>query len=115
MGMREYYLRLEAYNLRRVQQREDIALQAWWNHLVTQQKGSAKHPKPRFKELTELYDGQKMIDEVRQSFETEYRPVSASRKQVDRAEIFAKRVEEFRKLKEAGKIVPLKERGMNNG
>jgi hypothetical protein len=115
MGLREYYLRLEAYNLRRVQEQEDIAVQAWWNHLVTQQKGSAKHPKPRFREITELYDEQKMIDKVRSSFESDYQPQSFSHKSVNRAEIFAKRVEEFRKLKQAGKIIPLKERGISHG
>lgn len=91
-----------------------MAVQAWWNNLVRQQKGSAKHPKPRFKELHDLYDSQKMIDKVRSSFETDYQPQSASRKSINRAEIFAKRVEEFRKLKQAGKIVPLKERGLSH-
>ncbi len=115
MGLREYYLRLEAFQLKRVQRQEDLATQAWFNQIVGEKKGSAKHPKPRFKEFRQFFDTQKQIDKVRSGFEPDYKEQSTEHKVINRAEIFARRVEEFKKLKAAGKIIPLKERGLNNG
>lgn len=102
MTLREYQLRLEAYQIRRVNEQENLAILAWWIQSVQATKGSPKHPKPVF-------------GEFRDFFEADYKPHSHTTRVIDRAKIFNRRLEEFKKLKAAGKIIPWKERGMKNG
>ena len=55
-----------------------------------------------------------MIDEVRSAYEPDY--IRQSEVKLTTADVFAKRVAEFKKLKKAGKIIPLKERkGVSDG
>lgn len=115
MTLREYQLRLEAYKIHQVREQENLATLAWWIQSVQATKGSAKHPKPVFSEFKDFFDSQKLIDQIRSSFEADYSPRASVTKAIDRAQIFNRRLEEFKKLKAAGKIVPLKERGVNNG
>lgn len=115
MGLREYNLRLEAYKIHRVQEQEDLATLAWWIQGVQATKGSAKHPRPVFSEFKDFFDAQKQIDQIRSSYEVDYSPRASATKAIDRAQIFNRRLEEFKKLKAAGKIIPLKERGIKHG
>lgn len=108
--MKEYYLRLEAFRLKDVAKQEHLALQAWFNQAVQAQTGSPKHPKPKYKRFNEFFDTQMRIDEVRSSFEANYASQSENLKRKNANEIFAKRIAEFKQLKKAGKIIPLKER-----
>ncbi len=107
MTLREYQLRLEAYKIHQVREQENLATLAWWIQSVQATKGSAKHPKPVFSEFKDFFDSQKLIDQIRSSFEADYSPRASATKAIDRALL--------KKLNAAGKIVPLKERGMNNG
>lgn len=115
MTLREYQLRLEAYQIHRVNEQENLAILAWWIQSVQATKGSPKHPKPVFGEFRDFFDAQKQIDQVRSNFEADYKPHSHSNRVIDRAKIFNQRLEEFKKLKAAGKIIPWKERRVNNG
>ena len=49
-----------------------------------------------------------MVDEVRSAYEPDY--IKQAEVKLNTADIFAKRVEEFKRLKKAGKIIPLKDR-----
>lgn len=115
MTLREYQLRLEAYQIRRVNEQESLATLAWQIQSVQATKGSSKHPKPVFEKFRDFFDTQKYIDQVRSDFEADYKTHSHTTRVIDRAKIFNQRLEEFKKLKAAGKIIPWKERGMKNG
>ena len=108
--MKEYYLRLEAFRLKDIADQERLALQAWFNQAVREQIGSPKHPKPKYKRFNDFFDTQSRIDEVRSSFEQNYVNQSENLKRKNANEILAKRIIEFKQLKKAGKIIPLKER-----
>lgn len=106
MGLAEYQLRMEAYQLRQVQKHEEIAMQAWMNQAVQATKGT-RHPRPLFKTFKEFFDTQEQVNRVRTMYEPGF---EARPKQADAASIFAKRLKEFQQLKSAGKIVPWSER-----
>ena len=114
MSLAEYQLRLEAHQIRRVSEQENLAILAWQIQNVKATKGSSKHPKPVFKEFRDFFDVQKQIDQARSDFEPDYQAHSRKRKVIDRAEIFTRRIKEFKKLKADGKIIPWKERRMTN-
>ena len=95
--MVEYQVRLEAYQLKRVQEQEDIAFQAWLNQAVQATTGGKK-PKPKFNKFKDFFDSGYMIDNIRGQYEPDYQ--SESGRQLTAAEVMAKRIEEFRKIKE---------------
>ena len=115
MTLSEYQLRLEAYQIHRVYEQENLAILAWWMQSVQATKGSPKHPKPVFGEFRDFFDIQKQVDQVRLAFESDYKAHSHTTKAINRAKIFNQRLEKFKKLKAAGKIIPWKERRMSNG
>ncbi|WP_057769960.1 hypothetical protein [Lactobacillus selangorensis] len=116
MTVVEYTLRIEAYQLQQSTMRENLALQAWFNQSVQATTGRKK-PKPKFRTFSEFYDRQAYDDEIRSAFESDYvtSHISTTNKKEHEAEIFQKRIREFKALKNAGKIVPLKERRAKNG
>ncbi|MDH5017585.1 hypothetical protein QFK68_04925 [Limosilactobacillus fermentum] len=103
MGLAEYRLRMEAYQLQRVQAQEDLALQAWFNQTVQATTGGKK-PKPKFKKFADFFDTAYMVDQIREQFEEDYEPVSNRSRHESAAKLMAERIEEFRKLKERGEI-----------
>lgn len=121
MTLVEYSLRMEAYRLQEVKRQEGIALQAFLNQAVKATKGK-NHPKPVYRKFEQFFNTQQKIDDVRSEFEPDYQLNNQvdvqNGKQVNRktqkrrevSSIFAKRVEEFRKLKAQGKIIPLNQR-----
>lgn len=113
MGLKEYQLRLEAFKIRQIEEERRVASQAWNNERVKATKGSPKHPKRVYREFRDFFDTQKAIDEVRAAFEPGYQAPEESKK--DAGKIFASRLEEFKRLKKAGKIIPFKERRSGNG
>lgn len=107
MTLAEYSIRMEAYQLQQVKRQEEIALQAFMNQSVKATKGT-KNPKPKFSKFNQFFNMQEEIDRVRAEYEPDYvKKVETKR---DTAEIFAKRVEEFKRLKKSGKIIPLNQR-----
>ena len=99
MGLQEYYLRLEAYQLKLVAEREKLALQAWFNQGVQATTGSEKNPKPKYETFQQFFDSEEQNDEVRKSFESNY--ISTSKKSIEKhqQEIILRRQREFRAMK----------------
>lgn len=113
MGLKEYQLRLEAYRIRQVEEERKLALQSWNNEAVKATKGSAKHPKHVYKEFSDFFNQKEAIEKVRSEFEPDYQ-VASEEKPRDVGSVLSKRIEEFKRLKKAGKIIPLKERRLNH-
>ena len=111
MTLVEYELRMEAYQLKQVDRQNEIAQQAWMNQQVQATTGS-KNPKPKFKTFDDFFDKKAAIDSVRSNYEPNYEVSQMSKTELkhSRAQIFAKRMAEFQRLKREGKIIPLSER-----
>ena len=111
MTLVEYELRMEAYQLKQVDRQNEIAQQAWMNQQVQATTG-IKNPKPKFKRFDDFFDKKAIVDEVRSSYEPDYEISLMSKAELkrSRAQIFAKRMAEFQRLKREGKIIPLSER-----
>lgn len=103
MTLREYYLRLEAYQLAKLDRREDIALQAWMNQQV-QATTEGKHPKPIFKKFKKFFDRSEWEKDIRHSFGDDYVAKSQRQEKRDDADLFQQRIKEFKKLKSKGQI-----------
>lgn len=100
MTPREYFLRMEAYQIQQANHRNDIVLQAFYNQVVQATKGSSKHPKPKYKTLDKLYDVQAEIEKIRAEFEGD-KPDKINK--LTRAQIIAKRIEEYAEIRERRK------------
>ena len=110
MTLNEYLIRMEAFQLQTIKRNEEIAYQAWLNQQVQATTGSPKNPKPKFKEFRKFFDSEKMIDEVRSSFEIDYITTLDKSKLRTNENVFAQRLKEFKELKKQGKIIPWNER-----
>lgn len=99
MGLCEYHLRLEAYQMKLVAKRENLALQAWFNQGVQETVGSSEHPKPKYETFDQFFDREEENDRVRELFEREY--VSTSKKSIEKRQqdIILQRQREFRAMK----------------
>lgn len=110
MTLADYYLRLEAYNLKRVLRENAQAQQAWQNQVVQATRGSGKSIRPKYRRFDEFFDLPSAVDDVRQQFEPWYRPKNHHKSRLDEAQAMIRRAEEFEKLKAAGKIIPYSQR-----
>lgn len=110
MTLNEYLIRTEAFQLQTIKRNEELAYQAWLNQQVQATTGSSKNPKPKFKEFRKFFDSEKLIDEVRSSFELDYITTSNEAKLRTNENVFAQRLKEFKELKKQGKIIPWNER-----
>lgn len=110
MTLNEYLIRMEAFQLQTIKRNEELAYQAWLNQQVQATTGSPKNPKPKFKEFRKFFDSEKMIDEVRSSFEIDYITTSNKAKLRTNENVFAQRLKKFKELKKQGKIIPWNER-----
>lgn len=106
MTFDEYLVRLEAFQLRTIKRNEELAYQAWLNQQVQATTGSSKNPKPKFRKFEQFFDTNKMIDEVRGNFETNYKSTKKQNTLRTNENLFAERLKEFRQLKKQGKIIP---------
>lgn len=104
MTLAEYYLRLEAYQLARLDRTEDLATQAWFNQSV-QATTKGKHPKPIYHSFQDFFDRGEHEKRIREQFSDTYNPPHKLSKR-DKNDIFLQRYREFRKLKKAGRIDP---------
>lgn len=103
MTLREYYLRLEAYQLRKVDEQESLAMQAWFNQTV-QATTKGKHPKPKFKKFTQFFNRKEAESRIKHNFGDNYVAISERDKKLSDAQLFEKRVKEFKALKAKGQI-----------
>ena len=104
MTLAEYYLRLEAHQLARLERREDLATQAWFNQSV-QATTKGKHPNPVFKKFDQVFDRHAQEEEIRKQFADTYTPLHNPTKR-EQGAIFLQRYREFKKLKAEGRIDP---------
>ena len=101
MTLSEYYLRLEAYQLKQVDEQRMIAMQSWFNQTVKAQTGSAKHPKPKYQRFDQFFDTEKQEAQITQYFEPgAAKTVTGKRaKKIEAFEVFNQRRIEFEKMK----------------
>ncbi len=105
MGIDEYFLRLEAYQIGKIDEQENIALQAWLNQTVQATKGSSTHPKPVYSRFNDFYNSVAYKNDVHRSYDPNYVPVVESEQesqQKEQDEIF-KRYREREKQKQEQK------------
>lgn len=100
MTMAEYQLRMEAYQIKRVDQREFIATMAFYNQLAQSTNGS-KNPKPKFDRLDKLFAREKEESQVYKAFGDDY---LAQKEQKSEGNTIANNMKHFYELKKAGKI-----------
>lgn len=97
MTIKEYRLRMEAYQIKEVNVYKHLALQAWFNQAVQATSGSKKNPKPKYKRFNQFFDAEEEINRVRDAFENTN--TSSRRSNLTRNQIIAKRYEEYQELK----------------
>lgn len=103
MTLREYYLRLEAYQLHEIDVQEKIALQAFYNQSVQETTGK-KHPRPKYRKFKQFFDREEQELAVRNVFADDTMGISEKAKRHTQTELFMRRAQEFKKLKKQGKI-----------
>ena len=89
---------MEAYSIKKTLDREDLALQAWMNQTVQATKGSEKHPQPMYKKFEDFYNVEKMEDQIRGEFESDY--VSQHEIKKNKEEEIRNRWDGIRKIQE---------------
>lgn len=101
MTMNEYYLRLEAYQLKQVDEQRQLAMQAWFNQTVKAQTGSAKHPKPKYKRFDQFFDAEKQEAKITHYFEPGSKTPAESKhtKKIEAFEVFNQRRIKFEQMK----------------
>lgn len=103
MTLSEYYLRLEAYQLSELNDREKIAMQAWFNQTVQTTTGK-RNPKPKYRKFNQFFDRHEQELAIRNTFADDTFGIDEKSKRHSQAEIFMRRVEQFKKLKSEGRI-----------
>lgn len=99
MTLDEYYLRMEASQIRRVKELEKLHLQAFLNQSVQATKGSTKNPKPKYPKFSDFFNAEKSIRKIRQEFEGEnYKPIKTE-DEITR-DVIAQRMSDYNKLLE---------------
>ncbi|MDA5386952.1 hypothetical protein [Loigolactobacillus backii] len=101
MTMNEYYLRLEAHQLKQVDEQQKLAMQSWFNQTVKAQTGSAKHPKPKYKRFDQFFNAEKQEEQITHYFEPGTKTLIESKrtKKIEAFEVFNQRRVEFEKFK----------------
>lgn len=98
MTLKEYHLRMEAYQLKQIHEIENLARQAWFNQAVQATTGGKK-PKPKFKEFSQFYDAESAIDKIRQFYEPSYKPTAKKTRSIHSRDLFNERVRRYQKIK----------------
>lgn len=98
MTLNEYQLRMEAYQLKKVERQEELAYQSWLNRAVKATKGNGKHQTYYYKKFKDLYDTEAAKEEVRKAFEPEYKPITQKTKRKDRQAILYQRLREWDRM-----------------
>lgn len=99
MTLDEYYLRMEAAQIRQIKELEKLHLQAFLNQSVQATKGSAKNPKPKYPKFSDFFNAEKSIRKIRREFEGEdYKPVKTE-DEITR-DVIAQRMSDYNKILE---------------
>lgn len=70
MTLNEYMLLMESYQLKRVEEQRKMAEQAFYNRAV--KATNSKGDRYKINKLSDLFDYDKAIDDVRSQFESDY-------------------------------------------
>ena len=106
MTLPDYQLAMEAYAIKQVLKREEIALQAWYNQSVQATKGKGNHIKPLYHDFDDFYNTTEKLDKTRASFESDYTS-ELTRKREEEALIqqrFAK-LQELKQNRKGGEVI----------
>lgn len=105
MTLSEYFLRLEAYQIQKVDVQSNMAMQAWMNQTVQATTGSNKHPRPKYKQFNEFYNSTAMENQVHKSFNPDYVPpvLTKQEKEQSAEDLYIKRYKELQKIRERQK------------
>lgn len=101
MTIKEFYLRLEAFQLRRLNEQQDLASLAWLNQAVQATTGSANHPRAKYTKFNQFFDRKGLERKIRRDFGDEYMLEDGKPKGT---QTFAERLAEFERLKAKGLI-----------
>lgn len=113
MTLREYYLRMEAWQLAELHKQSEMLTQAWLNQTVQATEGKGNHIRQKYTKPEQILDVAYQTDQIRKQFEPTYRVSTATstRNQKERAyDTFNKNIEMYRKLKASGKLDELRKR-----
>lgn len=72
MSFDEFFLRSEAYQIKTVEEQQNLAMQAWLNQAVQATTGSDKHPKPKYTKFDQFFNTQKYENEIHKNFNPDY-------------------------------------------
>lgn len=98
MTLKEYQLRLQAYEMKKATQRQDIAFQSWMNQQVKATKGSGKNTKPYYKSFKELYDLESEIESIQERYDPTFKSTQSKKQSVEQT--INARIKEFYRRKE---------------
>lgn len=93
MTMYEYQLRLEAYQLKRADEMQRMAVQAMFNREAKAQKKSGKNFKYVHNSPDELFDLENATEKIRSAFEPNY-----NNRKENQNDILLERMRKWRKL-----------------
>ena len=103
LTLREYNLRIEAWQVSQAYDRDRIAQQAWQNLRVQETTGSGKNVKSKWSNYTHFHDLESELDSI-------ITTRNAGKSKRDEVLERVKRMNEFAALKKAGKIIPWSQR-----
>ncbi|WP_204123115.1 hypothetical protein [Lacticaseibacillus mingshuiensis] len=105
MTLREYQLRMDAWQLRQVFQRQQVAWQAWQNQAVQAVSGSGSSMRPKYRTFGDFFNFEQEMDAVLPP-----RGGSKKKKKIDEVKARVVRLNEFEALRAAGRIIPWSQR-----
>lgn len=102
MTMAEFYLRLEAYQLRQLDRQEELATLAWLNQQVQATTGKSD-PQPKYQRFDQFFDRASAERQIRRNYGDEY-VIDDAEGADDQSDSIAARIAEYKRLKAKGLI-----------
>lgn len=101
MTLNEYLLRMEAYQLERVDIERDIALQAWMTQVAKSTEGEGDNIRPKYQHFSDLYDYNANRNAILSAYgDADPEKIKEEKAKSDPMLIAAKRMKEWQKMKE---------------
>lgn len=102
MTMVEFYLRLEAYQLRQLDRQEELATLAWLNQQVQATTGK-NDPQPKYRRFDQFFDRLGAERQIRRNYGDEY-VIDVAEGADEQSDSIAARIAEYKRLKAKGLI-----------
>ena len=105
MSFDEFFLRSEAYQIKTVEEQQNLAMQAWLNQAVQATTGSGKNPKPKYTKFDQFFNAQKYENEIHRNFNPDYviENETQEEKEQNKQEIIMQRFKKLQAYKEKHK------------